>query len=1013
MSISRLFAWIFVITTCFAITGWSGAVLKLNGSDAMPIFTRSVTASAVISGQFAKTTLVMVFQNESTEQIEADFIYALPPGAVATYFAYWAGDEKVEAKIVEKKEAAAIYKKLTTIVRDPALIEFKNKNTFRARISPVFANQDLKVEIQYVQVLPSSGNYVRYSVPIGPASSEQTDPLESVNATIQIVSDSVLTKDNKLYDGVRTIENNYGLPGMTKDRSHFIVLNAKNYLPKKELAVKIGRWNGPLRAELLTEQKRGGDGYFSLALTPDRSLKHPKVSISGLITKQIVPSHLIGVKAGRNILVSGRYNGSGKAIVTLSGKTNSGNKTYSVPVDFSNAQDLGVAPKLWAADRIGALGTKKSNKKTVMKLSFDYCLPSRYTSWLAVPKSEIQRMEDESKYEANSQKIEVITKRMADMIVEGKQDSPEYRSLDAQYEALRTPISEENDYKWELCSNLEQKKYKAVQDIIEARYAENPDANKESQCVEKANRLFDALHSFSPYYKQSTVEGTVAYEEQPWLNRKCHDLARKLIQIQLEGKSDTEESKRVQMQYSQLHALLKSPWDTVSYESEATYIADNLAYELVSKRIKPKSSKAELIKLQEKLDRLAAISKIDTDALIKAKERQQATYKSGSLTYHYAKAIAEGRSKEAADLLKKFRVYSKVSNRSEYADEDIKCALQSEYSYYVSDYYYEKSHGIKPTVLKEIKQKGIRLGKATGQSFDKSVKDYQIKFEHREKCRQTANQMYNKAILLTDELYREHPFKSRVDRLRKETGTLASNLDRINKDSDDAKSAQIYIHDADITISAWLEEQKVKSQVLDGTSTEEKLDEAVELRKAKTDELCARLRAIGRSVRGGDPLISVDAPEDAKRVIATLPDGDVKNLEWNPTSRRWEARFDVPTGTPDGDYVVTVVAMLSDGTRKTTTVNYKVDNTAPSGVGSAVSNQENLRLEIKPNEEVARVVALLPWGERVELNKSVSENGVYKTSVQVPASAALGTIEFVLTDNAHNRGSIFVEPTNP
>ena len=131
MSAWRISVRVLILSSCLlllASPSWCNAVLKPNGADAMPIFTRSVTARTEISGQFARTTLVMVFQNESEDQIEADFIYALPPGAVATYFAYWAGDEKVEAKIVEKKEAARIYQHLTAYSRDPALVEFTGKN---------------------------------------------------------------------------------------------------------------------------------------------------------------------------------------------------------------------------------------------------------------------------------------------------------------------------------------------------------------------------------------------------------------------------------------------------------------------------------------------------------------------------------------------------------------------------------------------------------------------------------------------------------------------------------------------------------------------------------------------------------------------------------------------------------------------------------------------------------------------------------------------------------------------
>ncbi|MDF2440781.1 MAG: Vault protein inter-alpha-trypsin domain, partial [Abditibacteriota bacterium] len=72
-----------------------------------------------------------------------------------TYFAYWFGNEKVVARIVEKERATASYGYITAPPRqrDPVLVELIGKNTFRARIVPVEPNADLKIEMRWVQPL--------------------------------------------------------------------------------------------------------------------------------------------------------------------------------------------------------------------------------------------------------------------------------------------------------------------------------------------------------------------------------------------------------------------------------------------------------------------------------------------------------------------------------------------------------------------------------------------------------------------------------------------------------------------------------------------------------------------------------------------------------------------------------------------------------------------------------------------------------------------------------------------
>jgi hypothetical protein len=76
----------------------------------------------------------------------------------------------------------------------------------------------------------------------------------------------------------------------------------------------------------------------------------------------------------------------------------------------------------------------------------------------------------------------------------------------------------------------------------------------------------------------------------------------------------------------------------------------------------------------------------------------------------------------------------------------------------------------------------------------------------------------------------------------------------------------------------------------------------------------------------------------------------------------------------------------------------------------AVGADRVLRLELDGDADTARVVAVLPWGERVELDPSSTPNRFFKL-VPVPASyqGQVSIVEFVLTDNAHNRTAFTVD----
>ena len=166
-------------------------------------------------------------------------------------------------------------------------------------------------------------------------------------------------------------------------------------------------------------------------------------------------------------------------------------------------------------------------------------------------------------------------------------------------------------------------------------------------------------------------------------------------------------------------------------------------------------------------------------------------------------------------------------------------------------------------------------------------------------------------------------------------------------------------------------------------------------------------------MRIGDPLVSVEAPADAQQVIALLPTGEIKRLTFNENTRRWEARFDIPAYTNEGEYVVTVIIVLKDGTRQVVKVHYQVDLTPPTGVGQARmvgTPGTMLRLDVESSEDTARVAALLPWGERIELPPSTQPHRFFQL-ITVPSeySGTEFTVTLVLTDKAHNQTVLTIE----
>jgi hypothetical protein len=184
-----------------------------------------------------------------------------------------------------------------------------------------------------------------------------------------------------------------------------------------------------------------------------------------------------------------------------------------------------------------------------------------------------------------------------------------------------------------------------------------------------------------------------------------------------------------------------------------------------------------------------------------------------------------------------------------------------------------------------------------------------------------------------------------------------------------------------------------------------------EKKEAELEAQVAKLEQKERALhlRMGDPEILVDAPANAREVLAQMPNGEIKELAYNPIKKRWEGKFDVPAYATEREYTIRITIMLSDGTLQHSSMRYTVDLTPPKGTGKAVITSganRKLRLEIDADPDTARVVALTPWNDRIELKPSVQPNRFIEILPLPEGDWANSTLTIILTDKAHNRNTL-------
>lgn len=130
--------------------------MSLTAADGTGLRLTALSGKAVVEGPLAFTELHLTFHNPESRQREGRFTIALPPGAAISRFAMKLHSGWQEAEVVERQKARQVYEDFLHRKQDPALLEKKAGNEFRARIFPIPGNSDKEIIISYSQKLAST-----------------------------------------------------------------------------------------------------------------------------------------------------------------------------------------------------------------------------------------------------------------------------------------------------------------------------------------------------------------------------------------------------------------------------------------------------------------------------------------------------------------------------------------------------------------------------------------------------------------------------------------------------------------------------------------------------------------------------------------------------------------------------------------------------------------------------------------------------------------------------------------
>ena len=139
-----------------------------------------------VNGQQANCNLRTVIRNTGHNILEMDYLAPLPEGGAVSGLTLLADGKEMPGEVYPKDKALAIYQKIVSDMRDPALLEYAGRNTYLARIFPIPPKETRTLDLRFVYLLPKENSEISLQIPLaGPLTIGKTVTRQEVLIKIQ------------------------------------------------------------------------------------------------------------------------------------------------------------------------------------------------------------------------------------------------------------------------------------------------------------------------------------------------------------------------------------------------------------------------------------------------------------------------------------------------------------------------------------------------------------------------------------------------------------------------------------------------------------------------------------------------------------------------------------------------------------------------------------------------------------------------------------------------------------
>jgi Ca-activated chloride channel family protein len=141
-----------------------------------------------VDRQVARTTVEMAFTNQGNGLAEGTFLFPLPMGAGVEELLMIIDGVAIEARVLDAREARAIYDAIVRQYRDPALLEYVGRSAVQANVFPIPPGETRQISLTYTQVLEVDNGLVHYVYPLDVTRLTSRRTVGTTSVSVQVTS---------------------------------------------------------------------------------------------------------------------------------------------------------------------------------------------------------------------------------------------------------------------------------------------------------------------------------------------------------------------------------------------------------------------------------------------------------------------------------------------------------------------------------------------------------------------------------------------------------------------------------------------------------------------------------------------------------------------------------------------------------------------------------------------------------------------------------------------------------